>query len=133
VSVVCIYNGINMNNGSTTFVLASASDLGSDAPVYDQIRHHDGSLVLHDVHEELVTLSIPVRVKFADAATLAAWIAALNAACLAGGTLYWQEAPSAPMRTFTIAPSPAPKVPEDNRFYLQHLAIIDLQLTRWPE
>jgi hypothetical protein len=133
VSVICIYNGINMNDGVNTWVLADASDLGSDAPVYDQIRHHDGSLVIHDVHTELVTLSVPVRAKFGDAASLAAWLEGARAACLAGGSLMWQESPSAPVRTFTIAPSPAPRVLEDNAFYLQHTAIIDLQLTRWAE
>jgi hypothetical protein len=133
VGVICIYNGINMNDGVNTWVLADASDLGSDTPAYDQIRHHDGSLVIHDVHKELVTLSVPVRVKFSDAATLAAWLESTRAACLAGGSLTWQESPSAPVRTFTIAPSPAPRVLEDNQFYLQHTALIDLQLTRWAE
>jgi hypothetical protein len=133
VSVICIYNGINMNDGVNTWVLADASDLGSDTPAYDQIRHHDGSLVIHDVHTELVAISVPVRAKFSDAGGLAVWLDAVRAACLAGGSLTWQESPSAPVRTFTIAPSPAPRVPEDNAFYLQHTVVIDLQLTRWPE
>jgi hypothetical protein len=133
VTVLCIFNGIDLNNGTTTHVMADANELGVDAPTYDVIRHYDGSLVLHDVRDELSTLSIKCRAHFGDAASLESWLAGLRAACAAGGSLSFAPTLGSPVRTFGIVPSPGPQVNEDNRYFIHHVATFDLQLTRWAE
>ena len=127
------FNGINLNNGTTTHVLADGTDVGGNGPEYDTIRHYDGSLLIHDVRGAFSTLTIPLAVKFSSAASLSAWIADINAACLAGGSFVFQESDGATERTYAIAPGPEPSIPENNRFFIQHVAIFDLVLTRWPE
>ena len=133
VTVLCSFNGINLNNGTTTHVMSSASSLGSDVPEYDVIRHYDGSLVLHSVQFGLVPLSIMCRADFGDAASLESWLAGLRAACKAGGSLSFAPTIGAPVRDFTIVPSAAPDPPLDNRYYIHHVATFDLQLTRRAE
>ena len=133
VTVLCIFNGIDLNNGATTHVMADANELGVDAPAYDVIRHYDGSLVLHDVRDELSTLSIKCRAHFGDAASLESWLAGLRAACAAGGSLSFAPTLGAPVRTFGIVPSPGPAVNQDNRYFIHHVATFDLQLTRWAQ
>jgi hypothetical protein len=133
VTVLCIFNGIDLNNGTTTHGMAGANALGVDAPAYDVIRHYDGSLVLHDVRDELATLSIRCRAHFGDAASLESWLAGPRAACSAGGSLSFAPTLGAPVRTFGIVPSLGPEVNQDNRYFIHHVATFDLQLTRWAE
>jgi len=133
VTVLCSFNGIDLNNGTTTHVMSDGNELGVDAPAYDVIRHYDGSLVLHDVRDELSTLSIKCRAHFGDAASLESWLAGLRAACAAGGSLSFAPTLGSPVRTFTIVPSPGPQVNEDNHYFIHHVATFDLQLTRWAE
>ena len=133
VTLYASFNGIDLNNGSTTHVLADGTDVGGNAPEYDTIRHYDGSLLIHDVRGAFSTITIPEIVTFSTAAGLSAWIAGLNAACRDGGSFTLQESDGATARTFLIAPGPEPSIPENNRFFIQHVAIFDLVLTRWPE
>ena len=133
VTVLCSFNGINLNNGTTTHVMADGNELGVDTPTYDIIRHYDDSLVLHDVRNELSTVSIKCRAHFSDATSLESWLAGLRAACAAGGSLSFAPRTGSPVRTFTIVPSPAPQVNEDNRYFIHHVATFDLQLTRRAE
>ena len=133
VTLHAAFNGINLNNGTTTNVLADGTDVGGNGPEYDTILHHDGSLLIHGVRGALSTITIPLAVKCSSAASLSAWIADINAACLAGGSFVFQESDGATERTYAIAPGPEPSIPENNRFFIQHVAIFDLVLTRWPE
>ena len=46
VTLHAAFNGINLNNGTTTNVLADGTDVGGNGPEYDTILHHDGSLLI---------------------------------------------------------------------------------------
>ena len=133
VTLHAAFNGINLNNGTTTHVLADGTDVGGNGPEYDTIRHYDGSLLIHDVRGALSTITIPLAVKCSSAASLSAWIADINAACRAGGSFVFQESDGATERTYAIAPGPEPSIPENNRFFLHNSAVFNLVLTRWPE
>ena len=133
VALLASFNGINLNNGTTTHVLADGGDVGSDALAYDEIGHYDRSLRIHDVRDGLTTLTIPIFAEFGDATSLGAFLAGLRTACKAGGSLAWQASAAAPLRSFMIVPSSPPKITEDNRFILNHEVEFELVLTRWSE
>lgn len=125
------FNGLDLNNGTTTHVLGKGGNVGADGVSWDVIRHYDGSRLIHDVQVTEATITIPLQLTFTDGSSLGAFIASLSDACLAGGSYSRQVGESAPVRTYSVLPSSPPVIEEDNRFVLQHVATFDLVLNRW--
>jgi hypothetical protein len=130
-SVRAEFSGIDLADGVHTHVLVG-TDLGTLVTAYDAVRGSSGRWRQCDVRQEFVSMAIPLLVEFTSASDLAAWIAALKAACRAGGSLVWQWSSTDPARSFTIGCSPEPQIVEDNAYILQHRAEFTLALVRWP-
>ena len=125
------FGSINLNDGVNTWLLSGAT-VGGRSPVFDAVRSYDGTLVQRDVHDDFVTMSLPIRAMFATGGALDSWLAGLAAACVAGGTLTWQEAADAGVVSYTIAASPAPDVPRTTAYFMRHRVTFTLTLKRWP-
>ena len=93
-------------NGITLYPI-QPMDPGGEPAIWDEIRHYDGSLVLHDVRTGVYEMSVPIMVSEASASALDAKEDAIRAACKAGGTFTWQST-DGPAKTYTIAPSDMP-------------------------
>jgi hypothetical protein len=98
---ICQLNGINLTPMTEV-------DPGGQPSIYDEIRHYDGSLVIHDVRTGVFEAQVPIMVSDATHSGLAAKEAAIRAACAAGGTFIWQSVKGAdvgPVITNTVIPS----------------------------
>ncbi len=93
-------------NGITLYPI-QPMDPGGEPAIWDEIRHYDGSLVLHDVRTGVYEMSVPIMVSAASAAALDAAEESIRGACKAGGTFTWQST-DGPAKTYTIAPSDMP-------------------------
>lgn len=130
---ICQLNGINLNNGTTTFVMPGA-DLGTDGVEYDTIRHYDGSLLQHDVRGALSTMTIPVKLVFESPAALGAMVDAIRASVRGGGSFTWADGGESqgPVESFMLAEESGPEAPRDFLYRKRGMAIYDVKMTRFP-
>ena len=125
------FNSIQLNDGVNTWILSGAS-LGERQRIYDEVRSYDGTLVLRDVHDTLVDMVLPMRMMYATGAELSTALGGLRAACIAGGTMTWQDAVGGSVLSWTIAPSAEPQIPRTLAFEMRNRAQFTLDLKRWP-
>ena len=131
--IVAVFNGIDLSDDVHTHVGVGAS-LGAVPmeyePVYDTKTNTWRQV---EVHQGWATTAIPVVAEFDTTGELTAWLQALRAACLAGGSLTWQWTPGEAVRTYVIGASDEPEIIEDNEYLLRHRVEFTLALTRWPD
>jgi hypothetical protein len=124
-------------NGITDIIASGPMEPGGEAPAYDEIRHCDGSLLIHDVHEGLYEQQWSIRLEQTSMTALDALEEAIRAACRTGGTVSYQsiDANGTPgaMRTWTFAPSPAPSFRIDQEREALFRSSATLQLHIWPD
>lgn len=103
--------------GGVTLTPIGPFEPGGESPTWDEIRHYDGSLLVHDVREGLYDMSAPIMVTAASPSALKTAEDAIRTACRAGGTAYWQSVGPGgevgPMEEYTFAPSAAPSFKRD--------------------
>ena len=125
---ICQLNGINLNP-------VGELDGGGEPSVYDEIRHYDGSLVIHDVRTGVYEAQVPIVVTSTTHSGLAAKEAAIRAACQAGGSFTWQSVKDAdvgPVITNTVIPSDEPSFVRNKRREALHRSYATLRLKLMP-
>lgn len=79
---------------------------------YDEIRHYDGSLRVHDVRHGIYERRVDIMLTAATPAALDAEEEQIRAACRAGGTFVWQSrgpgGALGPVKVDTVVPSDVP-------------------------
>jgi len=130
--ILAEFNGIDLNNGTTTHIGRAGASLGAMPAEYEAVRGAFGEWQQNEVKQGWATTAITVDVRFATTALLTAWLQALKTACRAGGTLTWQWDADDVVRTYVIGASSEPEIIEDNAYILQHRTKLTLALVRWP-
>ncbi len=126
-------NGINLNNGTSTF-LQPGANLGSDDQQYDLIQHYDGSLRQHNVHGMPVQMSIPVKFVFTTSSALSAFVDGVRESIKGGGYMVWQDGgdSAGDAQYFTLLQDTSPDAPRDNAYRNATEAIYTLTMMRFP-
>jgi len=130
--ILAEFNGIDLNNGTTTHIGRAGASLGAMPAEYDAVRGAFGEWQQNEVKQGWATTAITVDVRFTTTALLTAWIKDIKTACRAGGTLTWQWDADDVVRTYRIGASSEPEIIEDNAYILQHRTTFVLALVRWP-
>lgn len=130
--ILAEFNGIDLNNGTTTHVGRAGASLGAMPVEYEAVRGAFGEWQQNEVKQGWATTAITVDVRFPTTGALTAWIKELKDACRAGGTLTWQWDATDLLRTYRIGASSEPEIIEDNAYILQHRTEFVLVLVRWP-
>jgi len=126
-------NGINLNNGTSTF-LQPGANLGADDQQYDLIQHYDGSLRQHNVHGMPVQMSIPVKFAFSTSAALSAFVEGVRESIKGGGYMVWQDGgdSAGDAQYFQLLQDTSPEAPRDNAYRNATEAIYTLTMMRFP-
>jgi hypothetical protein len=124
-------NSVDLNNGSTTFLMPGIKLPRRDI-VFDEVRSYTGAIRQIDLRQPLVHAIIPLMVRGADMASMESTLSNIFSACLAGGTLTWQEATDVGTRgtqaIYQVAKSPEPEVEHDSLYRHNNLARFTLDL-----
>jgi hypothetical protein len=133
VRTMCWLNTFNCNDGINTFV-RSPIKLPTKSYEYDEVRSGlTGDIRQVNVHQPLVTATIPMMIQGTSASDLKARIAALTDEVVSGGELIFQEGADdggqlPAIQTYTIGVSKAPEIAEDHAYRHHNMAIFELQL-----
>jgi len=113
---------VNLNDRTNTFVMNEV-DVGYKRTEFDEVRSYTGAIRQLDVHQPLIDMTIPMKVK---GSSMAATITNIKAACIAGGTITWGGV------TYTYGMSPEPEIRQDALYKLRSVALFEIKLKRLP-
>ena len=124
-------NSVDLNDGESTFLMPGIKLPRRDI-VFDEVRSYTGAIRQIDVRQPLVHAIIPLMVRGVDMAALESTLGSIFTACLAGGTLTWQEATDTGTRgtqvVYQVGRSPEPEVAHDSLYRHHNLARFELDL-----